>query len=172
MRCVWQALRSPHAVPASSLLGTASPSHMIDFLSGVTAISLLVSHPGSQLLKLTLLQNFGLSLTLCAASAWPFVALRQPLCESYWITLCLSLLMILWMRKSLSLSLSLQMLSLPLNCKKSPRSELPPENFSLQKFDRLISRCVLQVPIKPSLIILSLINQRPILDHNQWLGSY
>lgn len=51
-------------------------------------------------------------------------------------------------------------------------------NFSstaalLHKFDLLnFIRCVIQVPIKPYLIILSLNNKKPRLYPNQWLGSY
>lgn len=89
----YAALYYPHTVSASTSIGFASPSLRIDLLPEVSALSLPVSHPGSRLLKLSQ-QNLGLSLTLCAASVWPFVALCQPLCLGYWITLCLSLLMI------------------------------------------------------------------------------
>jgi len=61
-------LCSAHAVPASTSLGIASPSLLIDLLSRVSALSLLVSHPDSRLLKLTLSHPL---LYLC-------VALRGP----------------------------------------------------------------------------------------------
>lgn len=81
-------LRIPHTNAALAPLGTVSPNYQIDFLPEVTALNLLVSHPGSWLLKLTLLQNFGLCLTLCANSTWPRVSLCVRVDGSLSASLC------------------------------------------------------------------------------------
>jgi len=103
MRCLWQALLYICAVPASTPLDTVSPSYLIDLLLGVTTLSLPGLTPRLSASETDFAQqNLRLSLTLCAASVWPFISVRLPLCESCWITLCLSLLMILRLRNSLS----------------------------------------------------------------------
>ena len=152
MKCLWRDLLYS-AQSSRSLCVNLSKIYITESVDRFFAWSLNSQPPGltPQLLASETdypQQNLELSLTVCATSAWSFMALRQPLHLGYWITLCLSLLMILRLRKPLSL----WMLCLPLNCKKSPRLKFPPENFSLQKFDLLISRCVFQMTLKPLII--------------------
>ena len=46
------------------------------------------------------------------------------------------------------------------------------EKINLTRVIEYMPLMYLQVPLKPPFIILSLINQWPRLDPNQWLGSY
>ena len=130
-------LRCLYVVPVSTLSGTTgnqsvAQSHCSQPPSLTPWLPASVTHSPQQ--------NLELSLTLCAASVWPCVNL------CVWATGSLSTSLCWWF--SGWENLSLWMLSLPLNCKKSPWSKFPPENFSLQKFNLLISRRVFQMTLK------------------------